>query len=190
MTEFILASGSPRRRDILLELGANFRVITAEVDENLSADLPPELLVQELALLKGSAVAKTHTDIPVISADTVVYAGGKILGKPRDAGEAFQMLKSLSGKKHEVYTGICVTLGAKAVSDYEKTVVEFHNLTDSDINKYISTGEPFDKAGAYGIQGKGMLLVKGISGDYFNVVGLPAAKLRHLIKTEFQIDLI
>ncbi len=190
MTEFILASNSPRRKEILMGLGVNFRVITAQVDENIKHELPPELLVQELALLKGAAVAAENADKYVISADTVVYANGKVLGKPQNADEAFKMLRSLSGEKHEVYTGICITCGAKAVADYVKTTVEFYELSDAEINKYISTGEPFDKAGAYGIQGKGCVLVKGIEGDYFNVVGLPVAQLTRLIKNEFSIDFI
>ncbi len=190
MTEFILASNSPRRKELLAGLGINFRVETAEVDENIKAGLMPEVLVQELALLKGSPIAGKNPENIVISADTVVYHNGKILGKPQNAAQAYDMLKSLSGKKHEVYTGICAMRGAVAVCDFEKTVVEFYQLADEQINKYISTGEPFDKAGAYGIQGKGCLLVKGIEGDYFNVVGLPLAKLDRLIKSEFLTDFI
>ncbi len=188
--EFILASNSPRRKELLAGLGIDFKVITADVDEKTEGNPGPDMLVQELALLKGAAVAKENTDRIVISADTVVFYDGKVLGKPENAGRAYEMLKSLSGKKHEVYTGICVIQGAKAVTDYEKTTVEFYELGDSEINRYISTGEPFDKAGAYGIQGKGCMLVKGIEGDYFNVVGLPVARLCRLIKKEFSIDLI
>ena len=190
MTEFILASNSPRRRDILAGLGLCFKIITADVDESISVDIPPHILVQELALLKGAPVAAENPGKIVISADTVVYHNGKVLGKPHDAANAYSMLKSLSANKHAVYTGICVTADGKSATDYEKTVVEFYPLSDFEINKYIATGEPFDKAGAYGIQGKGCLLVKGIEGDYFNVVGLPAAKLGRLLKTEFNVDFL
>ena len=143
-------------------------------------------------MLKGTEVAKKAGDSVVISADTIVWLDGMMLGKPSDRAEAKKMLEKLSGKTHEVYTGVCVTdsENGKSVSDYEVTKVKFRKLDSDEIDRYINTGEPMDKAGAYGIQGKGCLLVEAIEGDYLNVVGLPAVKLSRILKEEFNINII
>ncbi|MBO5060781.1 MAG: septum formation inhibitor Maf [Clostridia bacterium] len=194
MKKLILASGSPRRKEILNNMGLNFEVMVSSADEGSvdSAKLPVGVYVQELALLKASAVAKSVAcrDALIISADTVVACDGKILGKPKDAEDAFSMLKSLSGKCHSVFTGICVmrTKDAYSVCAAEETKVYFKELSDERIQHYVETKEPMDKAGAYGIQGKGCLLVKGIDGDYLNVVGLPAARLAEILEKDFNFD--
>ncbi len=189
MSEFILASASPRRREILENVGLEFDILVSSADENsIDRSVAPELLVKELAMLKASESAKyARRGCYIIGADTVVAFEGKILEKPADEADAVRMLKMLSGKKHTVYTGVCVysTPEHKAVAECEKTDVEFFELTDEEINAYVATKEPMDKAGAYGIQGIGALLVKKIDGDYFNVVGLPVALLQRILKNEF-----
>ena len=154
MCEFILASGSPRRKEILRNLGLEFTVCVPDADENIDGNLPPELYVQELALLKAGEAAKMQNGGLIISADTVVYMGGKIMGKPGTKSEAKEMLESLSGNTHSVYTGVCAAdvKKGKFATMYEKTDVTFYPLTEEFINKYIESGEPFDKAGGYGIQ--------------------------------------
>lgn len=188
----VLASASPRRKEILKNLGMNFEVVVSDVEEKVDRSLPHHLIVQELAMLKGTDVAKKVENSIVISADTIVVIDKKILGKPKDEEDAKRMLNNLSGKTHEVYTGVCVTdsESGKAISDYEVTKVTFRNLTDDEIVRYISTKEPMDKAGGYGIQGKGCLLVSSIEGDYLNVVGLPAVKLSRILKEEFNFNII
>ena len=192
MKGFILASNSPRRRELLQMLGVEFAVIPSDADETCSFSQPPHMIVQELALLKGADVAKRLGEEIVISADTIVVSDGEIMGKPKDKADAKRMLKKLSAKTHEVYTGICVTDSktGKSVADFAVTKVEFFELDDELIDNYIETGEPMDKAGAYGIQEKGSLFVKGIQGDFFNVVGLPVALLGKVLKQEFDINLI
>ncbi len=194
MTDLILASASPRRRELMENMGLSFRVIVSEADED-SVDrcVPPEIYVQELALIKAAAVAKTiikNKNAVVISADTIVVNDGEILGKPKDADDAVEMLSALSGKAHSVYTGFCVMRlsDAKTVCKGVCTEVVFKALTREKIEKYVATGEPMDKAGAYGIQGLGAMLVDRICGDYFNVVGLPVAELSEILETEFMID--
>ncbi len=192
MKGFVLASNSPRRRELLQMLGVSFAVIPSDAEENCSLSQPPHMIVQELALLKGADVAKRLKSEMVISADTIVVSDGEIMGKPKDKADAKRMLKKLSGKCHEVYTGICVTdsKSGKSVTDFAVTKVEFFELKDEEIDSYIESGEPMDKAGAYGIQEKGSLFVKGIQGDFFNVVGLPVALLGKVLKEEFDIGLI
>lgn len=191
MCKFVLASKSPRRKDILKGIGVDFRVAVSDAEENIDKSIEPSLYVQELAMIKAAAVKKEKAEY-IISADTIVYFNGKILGKPHTRNEAFEMIAALSGNTHRVYTGICVcqTKTGISVTDYEMTEVTFSKLTQNEITKYIESGEPFDKAGGYGIQGKGALFVEKISGDYFNVVGLPAAKLNKLLKKEFNTELI
>lgn len=190
--KIILASASPRRKEILGNLGIDFEVITSNAEEKADSELPPHMIVQELAMLKGADVAKNAKNAIVISADTIVWLDGCVLGKPTDTENARKMLKKLSGKTHDVYTGVCVTdsVSGKSVSDYEVTKVNFRDLSDEEIDRYISTGEPMDKAGAYGIQGKGCLLVRSIEGDYLNVVGLPAVKLGKILKEEFNYNIM
>jgi len=171
-----LASASPRRQQLLRQVGLDFEVMVSEVDENISGSA--EERVRELALCKARAVAdKAGSDVIVIGADTLVSVDGKVLEKPADHGEAFEMLKSLSGRKHQVYTGVAVVGGDVVQTFVEKADVFFRTLTDEEIKGYISTGEPFDKAGGYGIQGRGALLVERIEGDFYTVMGLPLCRL-------------
>lgn len=191
--KFVLASGSPRRRELLKSIGAQFTICVADVDESTVPEtLEPSIYVQELAVLKASAAAsgcEKHT--LVIGADTVVVSGGKILGKPKDSEDAENMLRSLSGKSHFVYTGIAVadTDSMRIESRCEKTEVVFRDISDSEIKLYVKNCRPLDKAGAYGIQEFAAVFVKSVSGDYFNVVGLPLCRLYTLIKDEFGEEL-
>ena len=190
---FILASKSPRRKELLKNIGVNAEVVTANIDESKLRDLPPEKMVTELAMLKAADVARSFRGSTiVIGADTAVVLEGKVFGKPKSMDEAKKMLRTLSGKTHEVYTGYCVfdCSDALAVSKYEVTKVTFRALSEDEIDSYVKTREPMDKAGAYGIQKKGSVFIKKIDGDYFNVVGLPVCALTELLKNEFQINII
>ncbi len=173
--ELILASQSPRRRELLTLLGYPFRVQVASVDETME-DLPISQAVARLSCRKAAAIGAGAEQI-VIGADTVVVLDGKVLGKPRDAEAAKEMLRSLSGKTHQVMTGVCVQKGEQVLTHTEVTEVTFRPLTDREIEDYVATKEPMDKAGAYGIQGGAARFVEGIKGDYFNVVGLPVCRL-------------
>lgn len=176
MKRFIVASASPRRRELLSNVGFSFEVIPSDADESCDAELSPVELVRELALRKAKSVLQKNADAVVLGCDTVVEYGCTVLGKPKSREEAVKMLKMLSGKVHNVHTGVCITDSENTLS-FEKTVrVEFYELADELIEAYVATGECDDKAGAYGIQGRGCLLVKGIEGDYFSVVGLPVAE--------------
>lgn len=196
MAEFILASASPRRKELLGRIGIDFEVVVSEAEEDaVDKTVPVNLYVQELAMLKASAAAKQvlkRKNALIIAADTVVTLNGEVLGKPSDERGAFDMLSRLSGREHEVYTGICVMRmsDAKTVCRAEKTSVRFKDLAEETIRAYIKTGEPMDKAGAYGIQSKGALLVDSINGDYFNVVGLPIAALSDMLRDEFEITVL
>lgn len=197
MNKFILASASPRRKEILKNIGLDFEVIVSEADENIeNADsISADLYVQELALIKASAVAKKISKSKkalIIAADTIVTLDDNILGKPRDEEEAFLMLKALSGRAHDVYTGLCVMRisDGKASCRNVKTEVVFKELTDEKIWEYIKTKEPMDKAGAYGIQGLGALLIEKINGDYHNVVGLSVSALSDLLEEEFEVNIL
>ena len=180
----VLASASPRRKQILENAGYDVTVRVSEADETLPEGISPERAVEYLAGVKAAAVEK-GTDELIIAADTVVALEGRILGKPSDKAEAFEMLSSLSGKKHCVYTGVCILYNEKKIVFSECTEVEFYKLTESEIRDYIATGEPMDKAGAYGIQGRGCMFVKGIKGDFFNVMGLPVAEIGQKIRKLF-----
>lgn len=171
----ILASKSPRRQELLNFITEDFTVKSAEVDETLPENILPQDAVLYLSKIKAEPF-KNEGEI-VIGADTVVAIDGKILGKPKDENEAMTMLELLSGREHSVFTGVTIIKGEKEKSFFCETKVKFFNLTKDMIKAYISTGEPFDKAGGYGIQGYGCLLVEKIEGDYFNVVGLPVSKL-------------
>ena len=180
---WILASGSPRRRELLEMLGVpDLTIRPAKGPERATPGAGPEQTVRELALHKALEVAQTCApeDI-VIAADTVVSVDGRVLGKPGDEAEAAEMLAALSGREHTVYTGVTVRRGGETVTEHEATAVRFRPLTGEEIAAYVATGEPMDKAGAYGIQGYGCLLVEGISGDYFNVVGLPVCRLGKIL---------
>ena len=179
MSRIILASGSPRRRQLLEQVGITHEVIISGADETI--DGPPDGQVWTLALRKAEAVRNIVGDAVIIAADTLVYIDGKVLGKPGGPDEAFTMLQTLQGRCHTVYTGVAVLRvgagGSVAESFVERARVYFRKLTDAEIWAYIGTGEPFDKAGAYGVQEKGALLVERVVGDFFTVVGLPLAKL-------------
>ena len=193
MKKLVLASASPRRREILENTGLEFRVAVCDADESrVDKSIPVSMYVQELAVLKANSSArKAGRHALVIGADTVVVRDGEVLGKPADLDEAFDMLKSLSGKTHCVYTGIAVldTDSMKIVSDYEKTSVTFRELSDGEIDYYVKSYRPTDKAGAYGIQEFAGVFVSNIEGDYFNIVGLPVCRLYTLIKEEFGEEL-
>ena len=178
----ILASASPRRRELLKFITEDFTVRVSDVEEITDPSLSPEETVKELARIKGEAVANAFPCDTVISSDTVVVLDGKILGKPHSREEAFSMLSSLSGRSHTVYTGVCITCKDKVICFAEATTVNFAKLSDEEINAYIDSGEPFDKAGAYGIQGKGSIMISSINGDYYNVMGLPVARLYSVLK--------
>lgn len=186
---FILASKSPRRREILADLGIKFDIITADTDE--SCDLKdPCAFVEELALRKGRAVAESlDDDTIIIASDTVVACGGEILGKPSDRADAKRMLDALSGSRHSVISGIALISKQKEAVASEVTEVIFDTLTDSDKEIYLNSKEPYDKAGAYAIQGLASMWIKGIEGDYFNVVGLPVKRLHDLLLEKFGIDM-
>lgn len=175
-SKLILASASPRRKELLGLAGFEFEVVTSSVDEVIDPTLRPHELVVSLASQKARDVASKHTGKTVIGADTVVVLDGRVLGKPKNEQDAVHMLKALSGKTHEVYTGVYLVNGEKEMGFFECTKVKFCTLTDERIAAYVSTGEPMDKAGSYGIQGKGCVLVEGIEGDYFNVVGFPVSR--------------
>lgn len=172
----ILASKSPRRIELLKLAGFNYEIIPAISEEKTEPSMTPCETVLSLACQKAAEVSASHPDDIVIGADTVVVYDNEIMGKPADNDDAFRMLKKLSGNIHSVYTGLCIKKGDKQHVFYEETKVEFYPLSDEEIKVYIKTGEPMDKAGAYGIQEKGSLLVKRIDGDYFNVVGLPLSR--------------
>ena len=196
MTEFVLASASPRRKELLEKMGLQFSIVVSEADEStVSRDIPVNLYVQELALLKASATAKTmlrNKKALIIAADTIVTLDGEILGKPDGKDGAKKMLSSLSGRTHEVYTGYCVMRisDGKTVCNSVKTEVKFKTLTEQKIRSYIESGEPMDKAGAYGIQGLGSMLIEKINGDYFNVVGLPVSALADTLEEEFELEIL
>ena len=182
MEPIILASNSPRRKELLTLGGIPFEVCPANVEEYTTETEPAEV-VKALSLQKGSAVRQIHPDKVILAADTVVCIDGKILGKPKDKEDAFNMLKSLNGRTHTVYTGVSIlTPAGKTVTFAQGTEVTFYDNSDSDLWDYVQTGEPMDKAGAYGIQGKGVFLVEKICGDYNNVVGLPLARVIREIK--------
>ncbi|CEQ23108.1 Maf-like protein [[Clostridium] sordellii] len=187
----ILASGSPRRREILANTNAKFDVLTSDVDERIFKFEEPTQLVLRLAFKKCMDIAINNPESLVIGADTIVVLDNEILGKPKNEDEAFDMLSKLSNREHQVITGMSIVNieNNKKIVDYTISNVKFKNLTDQDIRDYISTGECLDKAGSYGIQGYGALLVKEIQGDYFNIVGLPISKLSDILKANFNINL-
>lgn len=176
----LLASASPRRRELLQLITPDFECRAADVDESLPSGILPSDAVLYLSKIKALAFAPC--DKIIIGADTVVALGDKIIGKPKDENDAFDILKSLSGREHSVFTGVTLINGNEMHSFFSETKVTFYELSDDEIHAYIKTGECLDKAGAYGIQGKGSLLVKKIDGDYFNVVGLPVAELYRQLK--------
>ena len=195
--KIILASASPRRRELLEQIGLSFEVMTSHVEEKISS-ARPDRVVEELSCQKAKAVAEKLScpevkavaggAVLVIGADTVVALDGAILGKPSDPGDAFGMLERLQGREHEVYTGVTLLYRAAGASEWtaksfhERTGVHFHPMTEAEISEYVDTGDPLDKAGAYGIQGFCARYISGIEGDYNNVVGLPVGRLYQEIK--------
>lgn len=187
----VLASASPRRQALLAELGVEYDVIVPAVDENSVTADEPRALAEARALLKADAAAKMMADGIAIGADTIVVCDGRVLGKPADESDAVRLLAALSGRTHVVITGVGICeagSGRRRVAAAE-TKVTFRPLERDEIERYVATGEPMDKAGAYGIQGKGALLVQGIVGDYFNVVGLPLGLLASMLR-EFDVRLL
>lgn len=193
--KLILASGSPRRREILQNLGIPFEVLTSDADESCSLT-DPAAFVRELAARKGEAVRDVLRDqgadlseILILAADTVVAQDSTILGKPIDRTDAKRMLTALSGRDHAVYSGIALLHGEETVTESVRTAVHVAQLTEDEIDRYAATGEPDDKAGAYAMQGLFSPYITGIEGCYFNVVGLPVHALFRLAKDKFDIDL-
>lgn len=188
--KLILASASPRRRELLAQVGYPFEVLTVPVEENLPRTLPPEEYAMRTAEKKACAVMeRVGEGRLVLAADTVVVRCGEILGKPQDAEDAARMLRRLAGGRHEVVTGCALGCGARMELFFERTYVWMRALSDREIAAYVKTGEPLDKAGSYGIQGRGALLVERIEGDYFNVVGLPLCRIGREMDSFFEIDL-
>ncbi len=179
---YILASKSPRRRELLGKIIDNFEIITKEVDESLPDDIHPQRGVELLAIRKGEAVATDMDDhCVVISSDTLVELGGTPLGKPKDTDDAKAMLRMLSGKAHNVHTGVAVHFDGKCYSGVATTAVYFRKMTDSEIEEYVASGDPMDKAGSYGIQSGGGKFVEKIDGDYDTVVGLSLRLVKELL---------
>lgn len=182
MRKLILASQSPRRRELLAEMGLSFAVESAAIEEHLELTLPLSQAVERLALQKAKPIWERHPQQVVIGADTVVAVDGRVLGKPRDEAQACEMLELLSGRTHQVIGGVAVLAKERQMTFHCITTVHFYPLTKAEIRTYVRTPEPFDKAGAYGIQGLGKRFVRGIEGDYFNVVGLPVSRLLRVLE--------
>ena len=182
----ILASKSPRRIELMTLAGFDFKSVPATGEENIPDGTLPCDAVLMLSRQKAQEIAEKYPDDTVIGADTVVALDNEIMGKPKNEQDAFDMLKKLSGKTHSVLTGVCVISPDKHIHFYEKNEVEFYPLGDDEIWQYIASGEPMDKAGAYGIQEKGAMFVKRINGDFYNVVGLPVARLARELKSVFK----
>ncbi|HLR91789.1 MAG TPA: Maf family protein [Atopostipes sp.] len=175
--DLILASSSPRRQALLKQVNIPFSIRKPDVDESQITASDPMERVKQLAELKSNATPLINEDEVILSADTVVSYDNEILEKPKDEHDALRMLSLLSGTKHEVFTGVTIRSADKKVTFAEKTEVEFWSLSGSEMDEYLSTGEPYDKAGAYGIQGTGAMFVKKINGDFYNVVGLPVSRV-------------
>ena len=187
--KIILASKSARRKEILEHLGLAPKIIVSDADENVDKTLTPELFTEEVSLRKAEAVKPyVGANQLVIASDTVVAKDARIFGKPRDEKDAYDMLSALSGSIHKVVSGISLTLDNKTVVSHDVTYVTFREMSESEIRSYIATGEPFDKAGGYGIQDSASVFVEKIDGDYFNVVGLPVFKMFSMLKSEFGIS--
>ena len=179
----ILGSGSPRRKELLSLITPLFVIDTPEVDETLPEGVVPQRAVMLLARRKAEAVAARHTESDIIiGSDTIVVLDGEILGKPKDREDAKAMLRRLSGETHRVFTGVCVHHDGKSEMFYGEASVVFATMTDSEIDEYLDTGEPFDKAGAYGVQGFGSRYIERIDGDYYAVVGLPVHQLYRVLR--------
>ncbi len=192
--KIILASASPRRAEILKKVGVIFSVIPTDADETVPDTFSPHEAVCEISRRKAAALTDTldltaKKETFVIAADTVVAVGNEILGKPKDAADASRMMHLLSGTKHAVFTGYTLVCGDKILTDFEKTEVIFRDLSEEEIDRYTKTSEPMDKAGAYGVQETGALFVKGIVGDYYNVMGFPICAICEKAKEIFGMEL-
>ena len=191
MSKIVLASGSPRRRELLERIGiTDFDVRVPEVEEYFPENLPPRQVVEYISREKAEAAAALcSADEIVITADTMVFLDEARLGKPADEADALRMLTALQGRRHTVCTGVTVRRGAESITESETTHVYFRPATQSELRAYIATGEPMDKAGSYGVQGKGALLVEKLDGDFFNVMGLPVLRLSRMLG-EFGVKLL
>ena len=190
MSHLILASASPRRQELLRGLGLHFEIRTADIDESMDPARGAAAEVARISREKALAVQKqAGDDVVIIAADTIVCVDDRILGKPHTEEEAAQMLRLLSGRSHQVRTGVTVLRGTRAVTEVETAEVRFRALSDREIEAYIATGEPMDKAGSYGIQGRAAIFVEGICGDYFNVMGLPLCRLSQILE-QFGISVL
>lgn len=191
MQRFILASQSPRRRELLGQIGVkNFEILVPEADESFDPGLSPQEIVSSICRRKAEAARALAGDDSaiILAADTMVFLDGLRLGKPQDAEDAAKMLRALSGRTHEVCTGVSICRGDRILTRAETTLVTFRPMTDGEIRSYIASGDPMDKAGSYGIQGKAALFASGIQGDYFNVMGLPLHLVGQML-SEFHVDL-
>lgn len=191
VSKLVLASSSPRREELLNRLGLNFTIVPSKIDENQFTSLPPGERVVELARAKAEEVVELVEDTIVIAADTAVVYNNKLLGKPADRKNAREMLRELQGDKHTVLTGLAVisTLDGDSFLKCDRAEVYMRRLDEEEITSYVNTGEPLDKAGSYGIQGLGGILIEKINGSYFTVVGLPLHKLAVILK-KFSINVI
>ena len=187
--QIILASGSPRRKELLELIGVEFKIITSNKEEVITSTNPEEV-VKELSMMKAEDVAEgVEGPAVILGADTVVAHGGRILGKPKDKEDAFRMIRSFAGEDHYVYTGVCIIKkeadgSEKKISFAEGTKVTVYPMSDEEIDRYVASGEPMDKAGAYAIQGLFAPYIKGIEGDYYNIVGFPIAGIYQRLKAE------
>ena len=180
--KIILASASPRRRELMRYITEDFEAVSTDCDETLPDGIEPTAASEYLAVLKAKAAAEKYPDCTVIGCDTTVILGSEILGKPRDRAQCIADISKLSGRTHQVITGCCIISGGRVSSFSEVTDVTFRELTTAEIEAYADTEEPYDKAGGYGIQGLGSALISYIDGDFFNVVGLPVARLFNELK--------
>ena len=190
--DIILASASPRRKNLMSMIYSGFRVIPSDIRELVPKDLPVEKCPEYLACMKAESISKGREKYLIIGCDTSVIIDGKMLNKPRSTDDARMMMKLLSGKVHKVITGCCLYYMGRHMSFSEVTEVEFYPLSEQEIEEYVNSTEPYDKAGGYGIQNRGALFIRGIKGDYYNVVGLPLARLKREIDTftaqDFTVD--
>ena len=191
MSQIVLASGSPRRRELLERIGVtDFIVRVPEAEESYPEGLTPSQVVEYISREKAEAAAKLcGPDDIVITADTMVFLDHARLGKPRDEAHALEMLTALQGRKHTVCTGVTVRQGERSITESESTAVFFRPASEAELRNYIATGEPLDKAGAYGVQGRGALLVERLEGDFFNVMGLPVLRLSRMLE-KFGVKLL
>lgn len=191
----VLASGSPRRAELLRRLGLDFQIVPADIDESALEGEAPADLADRLARDKAEAVARDRPDAVVIGSDTIVVVDGDVLGKPTDQDDAFRMLRRLSGRQHVVITGVAIAHAGETASSCEAVDVTFRDLSETVCREYVQTGEPMDKAGSYGIQGFGSAIVDRIDGDYFAVMGLPISRLldlfdQHGLRYAFRAGLV